>query len=157
MSFASPIIGAVQHECRCGRTESGLCNRPRPPAGHSRAGGGHSAGIGSRRAQEWARKPKAGKNRGQSRCLCVRVKASGASRREEGSAHPFQLSFGTKDPEGSLGDSRFRVAPQGTSCKGWKVWWFQLKGHFLGNFWEQSSPMGKLRHEERRRTFCAVA
>lgn len=138
MSFASPIIGAVQHECRCG---SGLEDGERlmQPSPSSRGGTARLAagtlrgsGAGQHRGSglESQRRVKTG----QSRCLCARVKASEAFFREEGSALPFQLSFGTKDPEQSLGASRFRVPSQGTSCKGWKVWWFQLKWHFLGNF-----------------------
>lgn len=41
----------------------------------------------------------------------MRVEVLEASLREEGSALPSQLSFGTKDPEQRSGASQFRVSP----------------------------------------------
>jgi len=63
------------------------------------------------RAAEQAGKPKAAKNKGQSRYLCLRVKASEAAPGGKSSALPCQVSFGRAE---------FRV-PQSSSYWGWEV------------------------------------
>lgn len=64
----------------------------------------------------------------------MRVKASGASLREEGSVFPFQLSFGTKNPERSLGDSQFRVPPPGHQLQGVEGLVVKTEGAFSHQF-----------------------
>lgn len=86
----------------------------------------------------------------------MRVKASEASLREEGSALPSQLSFGTKDTEHSVGASQFRVPPPGQQLKGVGGLVVSTEGALSGQLLGVIKSSGET-EAQRDCTVCAVA